>query len=64
LQVTEHIAKHTALEEVYEMVASLERTINLLDKNANPRLASEVLLLDLPFIPGLGDDTTGATPEE
>jgi DNA polymerase-3 subunit delta' len=64
LQVTEHIAKHTALEEVYEMVASLERTINLLDKNVNPRLASEVLLLDLPFIPGLGDDTAGTTPEE
>jgi DNA polymerase-3 subunit delta' len=64
LQVTEHIAKHTALEEVYEMVASLERTINLLDKNVNPRLASEVLLLDLPFIPGLGDDTTGTTSEE
>jgi hypothetical protein len=30
------------------MVRELERTVELLEDNINPRLATEVLLLDLP----------------
>jgi hypothetical protein len=39
------------LQEAHRMVSALERTQDLLDKNVNTRLATEVLLLDLPRLP-------------
>lgn len=64
LQAIERISIHIGLESAYKTVASLERTLNLLDKNANPRLACEVLLLDLPVISGVGRNTTDTAPGE
>ena len=64
LQAIEYITMHIGLDTAYKTVASLERTITLLDKNVNPRLASEVLLLDLPVISGVGGNTTETAPEE
>ncbi|MCK5314924.1 MAG: hypothetical protein KAJ53_07365 [Anaerolineales bacterium] len=63
-EAIENIATHLGLEIAYKTVASLERTINLLDKNVNPRLATEVLLLDLPVIRGVGENITESTPEK
>jgi hypothetical protein len=32
------------------MVGALERTLEYLERNVNPRLALEVLMLDLPYL--------------
>jgi DNA polymerase-3 subunit delta' len=63
-QAIDSIATHLGLEVAYKTVASLERTINLLEINVNPRLATEVLLLDLPVITGVGENTTETSPEK
>jgi DNA polymerase-3 subunit delta' len=46
----EELASNLDLHIAYKTVAALERTYDLLDRNANPRLAVEVLLLDYPHI--------------
>jgi DNA polymerase-3 subunit delta' len=46
----EGVVTHLSLGQSQEMVASLERTLDLLESNVNARLATEVLLLDLPHI--------------
>jgi DNA polymerase-3 subunit delta' len=46
----EKLADHFNLFTVYKTVAALERTYNLLDRNANTRLAVEVLMLDYPHL--------------
>jgi DNA polymerase-3 subunit delta' len=44
----ERLAGRFDLGTSHRFVSALERTFDLLDRNANPRLAIEVLLLDLP----------------
>ncbi len=44
----ESLAARVSLESAHGFVATLEKTLNLLESNVNPRLATEVLLLDLP----------------
>lgn len=44
------IARQLDLPGILKIVQQFERTIELLDRNINPRLAFEVLLLDLPSI--------------
>jgi DNA polymerase-3 subunit delta' len=44
----EKLAAHFGLLEAYRMVAAIERTMDLLERNVNVRLATEVLLLSLP----------------
>jgi DNA polymerase-3 subunit delta' len=46
----EKLSTHLSVQVAKNMVISLERTIKQLNQNVNPRLASEVLLLDLPSI--------------
>lgn len=46
----EDLAARCDLHTAYQTVAALERTYDLLDRNANPRLAIEVLMLDYPRI--------------
>ena len=33
----------------YKIVSSLDRTLRLVNRNVNPRLATEVFMLDLPY---------------
>jgi DNA polymerase-3 subunit delta' len=42
------LVERIPLEAAREFVAGLEKTLDLIDKNVNPRLATEVLLLNLP----------------
>ena len=44
----ENLAARCGLEPAHCTVAAIERTLRLLERNANTRLASEVLMLDLP----------------
>lgn len=44
----ESMAERFGLDSARKFVLSLERTMNLLERNINPRLAAEVLMLDLP----------------
>lgn len=46
----ERLAARFDLHTAYRTVSALERTYDLLDRNANPRLAVEVLLLDYPHL--------------
>ena len=46
----EGVVAHLSLRQSQEVVASVERTLDLLESNVNARLATEVLLLDLPHI--------------
>jgi DNA polymerase-3 subunit delta' len=46
----ENLAARCDLQTAYRTVAALERTYNLLERNANPRLAVEVLMLDYPRV--------------
>lgn len=50
LQAIERMAAFLGSHVSYEMVTELERTLTLLEHNVNPRLALEVLMLDLPLI--------------
>lgn len=49
LQKIQELARNYGLEQARIMINSLDRTLSLLDKNVNPRLALEVMMLDLPF---------------
>jgi DNA polymerase-3 subunit delta' len=44
----EDLAERLGLLAARRMIVSLERVLNLLDRNINARLAAEVLVLDLP----------------
>ena len=44
------IADRLGVETAHQAIARLEHTLDLLDRNANTRLAAEVMLLDLPVI--------------
>lgn len=46
----ELLATHFGLDVVHQTIAGLEHTLDLLDRNVNTRLATEVMLLDLPLI--------------
>lgn len=46
----EDLAEREGLSKARRMVQELEHTVELLDSNINPRLAAEVLLLDLPHV--------------
>lgn len=45
------LAGRVELAAAHRVVAAIERTQDLLDRNANTRLATEVFLLDLPRLP-------------
>lgn len=45
----EQLADRLTMKTSAEVIQAAERTLQLLDKNVNPRLAMEVFLLDLPF---------------
>ena len=45
------LAERIDLPDVLRMVLAIERTQDLLDRNVNTRLATEVFLLDLPHMP-------------
>jgi DNA polymerase-3 subunit delta' len=44
----ESLAAHVDLRTAHRTVSALERTFDLLERNVNPRLATEVLLIDFP----------------
>ena len=45
----QYLAQSFGMSKAKSMIDTLDRTISLLEKNVNPRLALEVLMLDLPF---------------
>ena len=45
----EQLATQLKTEQVYQVVTSIESTLESLSRNINPRLAVEVLMLDLPY---------------
>jgi DNA polymerase-3 subunit delta' len=45
-----HLAASCGLAEAQKMVSRIQRTLDLLDRNINTRLATEVLLLDFPKV--------------
>jgi DNA polymerase-3 subunit delta' len=45
------LAEQIELPEAQRVVSAIERTQNLLERNVNTRLATEVLLMDLPCMP-------------
>ena len=49
VQKIEALAHQCGFERARIMVNSIDRTMSLLDKNVNKRLALEVMMLDLPF---------------
>ena len=46
----EELAKQFSLETTHKVVSALQQTLDRLDRNVNARLATEVLMLDLPKI--------------
>jgi DNA polymerase-3 subunit delta' len=50
LEKIQALAANLDLNSVHRFIQSLENTLELLDRNVNPRLACEVLLLDLPHL--------------
>lgn len=46
----QEMASRAGLDRARAVISSLEHTLDLLDRNVNARLASEVLMLDLPKI--------------
>lgn len=46
----EALVEHLSMESARSTIARLEKTFDLLDRNANARLATDVLLLELPRI--------------
>lgn len=46
----DNLAARLGMENSHRMVVNLEHTIGWLDKNVNPRLALEVLMLNLPVL--------------
>jgi DNA polymerase-3 subunit delta' len=51
VQEVEKLATKVGFQPARMMVGALERTLEYLDRNVNPRLALEVLMLDLPYLP-------------
>jgi DNA polymerase-3 subunit delta' len=51
----ETIARRLDLASAHRAVSAIERTLDLLDRNINTRLAGEVLMLDLPRLEGSGE---------
>jgi hypothetical protein len=49
-QEVEKMAQRFGLQGASHMVAALQRTLDLIDRNVNARLAVDVLLLDMPSI--------------
>jgi DNA polymerase-3 subunit delta' len=49
LEEIESLAASFGLQASYQFVSALERTLSLLERNINVRLAAEVLMLDLPY---------------
>ncbi len=49
-QEIRELSAKVRVEQAQLVVASLEKTIGLMKTNTNPRLAAEVLLLDIPNI--------------
>jgi hypothetical protein len=45
----DEVAAHLTLSQAHTYLAAVERTLELMETNINPRLAAEVLMLDLPF---------------
>jgi DNA polymerase-3 subunit delta' len=45
------LAERIGLQDALRMVSAIEHTLDLLDHNVNTRLATEVLMLDLPRMP-------------
>ena len=45
----EQLASNTTLQTARKVIQAVERTLQLLAKNVNPRLAMEVLMLELPY---------------
>ncbi len=52
-QEIEGLADRLQLERAFQTVRALECTLALVEGNVNRRLAAEVLMLDLPYLPGL-----------
>jgi DNA polymerase-3 subunit delta' len=50
VEQVEQQAERFGLEIAHRMISSLERSLELLDRNVNPRLVAEVLMLDLPQV--------------
>jgi DNA polymerase-3 subunit delta' len=48
-ETIDELANELELNKAHEIVVSMERIFDQLDHNANPRLAVEVFMLDLPF---------------
>jgi DNA polymerase-3 subunit delta' len=46
----DELAGSLGVEVAHRSVKALERTLDYLDRNVNPRLAVEVLMLDLPVL--------------
>jgi DNA polymerase-3 subunit delta' len=46
----ERLASLVGMHSAYQIVSALQRSLGQLDRNVNPRLLTEVLMLDLPFI--------------
>jgi len=46
------LANQLDLSKAVQILTALDHTSSLLSQNANPRLTLEVLMLDLPYIPG------------
>jgi hypothetical protein len=57
LEKIQALATNLDLVSVHRFVQSLEITLELLDRNVNPRLACEVLLLDLPRLETLPESS-------
>jgi DNA polymerase-3 subunit delta' len=45
----QNLAARFGLKRAHAAISSLERTLDLVDRNVNPRLAVEILMLDLPY---------------
>jgi len=50
----EQLARRVPLQTTREVIQAFENTIYHLDRNVNTRLAAEVLMLSLPFVPVTG----------
>jgi len=48
-ETIDELANELELNKAHEIVVSMERIFDQLDHNANPRLAVEIFMLDLPF---------------
>lgn len=50
MQEIEQLAHKFGIETAHRVVAGIERTLRMLERNINPRLAIEILLMDMPHI--------------